>query len=48
MRGIAGFAVFLWLLIGVFATWQRGFFSTNDTRTVGFRSQARNTGRYWY
>jgi hypothetical protein len=27
MRGIIGVIVFVWLLIGVFATWQRGYFA---------------------
>ena len=31
MRSIVGVIVFVWLLIGVFATWQRGYFSTSET-----------------
>lgn len=27
MRGIVGLVVVVWLLIGVLATWQRGYFS---------------------
>lgn len=30
MRGIIGFVVFIWLLIGVFAAYQRDYFSTGD------------------
>jgi hypothetical protein len=37
MRGIIGVIVFVWLLIGVFATWQRGYFSGSeaDCATAG-------------
>lgn len=28
MRGIVGLIVVVWLLIGVLATWQRGYFSS--------------------
>lgn len=37
MRGIIGFVVLIWLLIGVFATFQRGYFSSSETNcaTVG-------------
>lgn len=31
MRGIVGTVVVVWLLIGVFATWQRGYFSTSES-----------------
>ena len=31
MRGIIGLLVIVWLLIGVFATWQRGYFSNSET-----------------
>lgn len=31
MRGIVGVIALVWLLIGVFATWQRGYFSTSET-----------------
>ena len=31
MRGIISVIVFVWLLIGVLATWQRGYFATNET-----------------
>ena len=31
MRGIIGVIVFVWLLIGVFATWQRGYFESTET-----------------
>lgn len=31
MRGAIGVIVFVWLLIGVFATWQRGYFSHSET-----------------
>ncbi len=30
-RGIVGVIVVVWLLIGVFATWQRGYFSNSET-----------------
>ncbi|SBS78245.1 conserved exported hypothetical protein [uncultured Mycobacterium sp.] len=30
-RGILGAIVIVWLLIGVFATWQRGYFSNSET-----------------
>jgi hypothetical protein len=30
MRGAVGVIVFVWLLIGVFATWQRGYFASSD------------------
>ena len=30
-RGIIGVIVIVWLLIGVFATWQRGYFSNSQT-----------------
>jgi hypothetical protein len=30
-RGILGAIVIVWLLVGVFATWQRGYFSTSET-----------------
>lgn len=30
MRGVVGLIVSLWLLIGVFATWQRGYFSNSE------------------
>jgi hypothetical protein len=30
MRGVVGAIVFVWLLIGVFATWQRGYFASSD------------------
>ena len=29
-RGILGVIVVVWLLIGVFATWQRGYFSSSE------------------
>jgi hypothetical protein len=29
-RGIVGGIVVVWLLIGVFATWQRGYFSSSE------------------
>lgn len=29
-RGIVGVIVVVWLLIGVFATWQRGYFSNTE------------------
>jgi len=29
-RGILGVIVIVWLLIGVFATWQRGYFSNSE------------------
>ncbi len=31
MRSTVGLIVFLWLLIGVFATWQRGYFSNSES-----------------
>jgi hypothetical protein len=31
MRGAIGVTVFVWLLIGVFATWQRGHFANSET-----------------
>ncbi len=31
MRGIIGVIVFVWLLIGVLATWQRGYFESKET-----------------
>lgn len=31
MRSIVGLIVVVWLLIGVFATWQRGYFSNSET-----------------
>jgi hypothetical protein len=31
MRGLLGALVVVWLLIGVFATWQRGYFQGGDT-----------------
>lgn len=31
MRSIIGVIVFIWLLIGVFATWQRGYFSNSES-----------------
>jgi len=31
MRGTVGLIVIVWLLIGVFATWQRGYFANNET-----------------
>lgn len=31
MRSIVGVIVVLWLLIGVLATWQRGYFSTSQS-----------------
>jgi hypothetical protein len=31
MRGIISVIVFVWLLIGVLATWQRGYFAGNET-----------------
>lgn len=30
MRGGIGLVVVVWLLIGVFATWQRGYFATSE------------------
>ncbi len=30
-RGILGAIVIVWLLVGVFATWQRGYFSNSET-----------------
>lgn len=30
MRGGIGAIVVVWLLVGVFATWQRGYFATSD------------------
>lgn len=30
MRGGIGLIIVVWLLIGVFATWQRGYFSNSD------------------
>lgn len=29
-RGIVGVIVVVWLLIGVFATWQRGYFASSE------------------
>jgi len=31
MRGPIGLVVVVWLLIGVFATYQRGYFESNET-----------------
>lgn len=31
MRGIIGTIAVVWLLIGAFATWQRGYFSDSET-----------------
>lgn len=31
MRGVIGVIVFVWLLVGVFATWQRGYFANTAT-----------------
>lgn len=31
MRGVVGTIVIVWLLIGVLATWQRGYFSHSQT-----------------
>lgn len=31
MRGVVGVIVLVWLLIGVFATWQRGYFSNSQS-----------------
>ena len=31
MRGPLGLVVVVWLLIGVFATYQRGYFESNET-----------------
>ena len=31
MRGTAGVIVVIWLLIGIFATWQRGYFSNSES-----------------
>ena len=31
MRSTVGLIVFLWLVIGVFATWQRGYFSNSES-----------------
>ncbi len=31
MRGGIGLVVFVWLLVGVFATWQRGYLATSET-----------------
>lgn len=31
MRGWIGVVVVGWLLVGVFATWQRGYFATSET-----------------
>ncbi len=31
MRGTVGTIVVVWLLIGVFATWQRGYFSNSES-----------------
>ncbi|CQD22435.1 hypothetical protein BN1232_05623 [Mycobacterium lentiflavum] len=33
-RGIIGAIVLVWLLIGVFAAWQRGYFETGQTNCV--------------
>ncbi|MDH2415294.1 hypothetical protein [Nocardioides sp. CER19] len=30
MRGLIGLIVLLWLLIGVFAAWQRGYFGSDQ------------------
>lgn len=30
MRGGIGLVVVVWLLVGVFATWQRGYFATSE------------------
>lgn len=30
MRGAVGAIVVVWLLVGVLATWQRGYFSTSE------------------
>jgi hypothetical protein len=30
-RGILGAIVIVWLLVGIFATWQRGYFSNSET-----------------
>ncbi len=37
MRGIVGLIVVVWLLIGVLATWQRGYFSntTDNCASAG-------------
>ncbi|MGV0992135.1 MAG: hypothetical protein ACOYB7_07745 [Mycobacterium sp.] len=31
MRSIVGVVVVVWLLVGVFATWQRGYFSNGES-----------------
>ncbi len=31
MRGIISVIALVWLLIGVFATWQRGYFASDET-----------------
>ena len=31
MRGGIGLVVVVWLLVGVLATWQRGYFATSET-----------------
>ena len=30
MRGGIGLVIVVWLLVGVFATWQRGYFATSE------------------
>jgi hypothetical protein len=39
-RGIIGVIVLVWLLIGVFAAWQRGYFKTGPTNCASTASIA--------
>lgn len=40
MRGIVGIIVFVWLLVGVLATWQRGYFSNSESNCASAGSIA--------
>lgn len=40
MRGIVGVIVFVWLLVGVLATWQRGYFSNSESNCASAGSIA--------
>ncbi|MGV9800826.1 hypothetical protein ACWDTP_22530 [Mycobacterium sp. NPDC003449] len=40
LGGLLGTLVLIWLLIGVFATWQRGYFNTGPTNCAAAGSIA--------
>lgn len=44
MRGAVGAIVVVWLLVGVLATWQRGYFSTSQANCATAGSIALTVG----